>query len=55
MNKIVVITGATGGYGFVTAKKFKEQGDVVIIASRKEEKVNRVVSEYGFDGALSST
>ena len=48
MNKIVVITGATGGFGLATAKKFKEQGDTVIIASRNEEKVRGTVSEYGF-------
>ena len=49
MNRIVIITGATSGYGLATAKKFKEQGDVVIVASRNEEKVNAVVKEYGFD------
>lgn len=52
MNKIVVVTGATGGYGLATAKKFKEQGDVVIIASRNEEKVRRVVAEFGFDSGF---
>ena len=52
MNKIVVITGATGGYGLATAKKFKEQGVVVIVASRNEEKVNRVVTEFGFDAGF---
>lgn len=49
MNRVVIITGATSGYGLATAKKFKEQGDVVIVASRNEEKVNAVVKEYGFD------
>lgn len=49
MNRIVVITGATGGYGLATAKKFKEDGDKVIIASRNKEKVENVVREYGFE------
>ena len=49
MNRIVVITGATGGYGLATAKKFKEDGDKVIIASRNKEKVEKVVREYGFE------
>ena len=49
MSKIVLITGATNGYGLATAKKFKENGDTVIIASRNADKVNSVVSEYGFD------
>ncbi len=49
MNKTVLITGATSGYGLATAKKFKADGDTVIIASRNAEKVKNVVSQYGFD------
>ena len=49
MKKIVLITGATSGYGLATAKKFKEDGDIVIIASRNAEKVEKTVKEYGFD------
>lgn len=48
MNKIVVITGATSGFGLATAQKFKEQGDTVIVASRNGEKVAAVVKEFGF-------
>lgn len=49
MNKVVLITGATSGYGLATAKKFKADGDVVIVASRNEQKVESVVKENGFD------
>lgn len=49
MAKTVIITGATSGYGLAAAKKFKENGDRVIIASRNAEKVAKVVAEYGFD------
>ena len=49
MKKTVLITGATNGYGRATAKKFKAEGWYVIIASRNEEKVKKVVSENGFD------
>ena len=48
MNKIVIVTGATSGFGLAAAKKFKEQGDKVIIASRNKEKVDATVREYGF-------
>lgn len=48
MNRIVIITGATSGYGLATAKKFKAEGDTVIIASRNAEKVNATVEEFGF-------
>ena len=47
MNKVVLITGATSGYGLATAKKFKENGDRVIVASINN--VERVVKEFGFD------
>jgi len=49
MNRVVVITGATNGYGLAAAKKFHEQGDKVVAASRNAEKVAAVVKENGFD------
>ncbi len=49
MNKIVLISGATSGYGLATAIKFKENGDTVIIASRNAHKVSAAAEEYGFD------
>ena len=48
MSKIVLVTGATSGYGLETAKKFQENGDTVLIASRNEEKVAHCVAEYHF-------
>ncbi len=48
MNRIIVITGATSGFGLAAAKKFKESGDTVIVASRNAEKVKNTVAEYGF-------
>ncbi|MBE6769677.1 MAG: SDR family oxidoreductase [Ruminococcaceae bacterium] len=54
MKKIVVITGATSGYGLATAKKFKENGDIVIIASRNREKVEKTCRENGFDLGITT-
>ena len=53
MSKIVVVTGATSGYGLATAKKFKENGYVVIIASKNAEKVKKTVEDYNFDDGFT--
>ena len=47
MNKVVLITGGTSGYGLAAAKKFADDGDIVMIASRNAEKVAQVVAENG--------
>ena len=53
MNRIVIITGATAGYGLATARKFKSEGDVVIAVSRNADKVSKIVSENGFDDGFA--
>lgn len=49
MNRIVVVTGATSGYGLATAKRFHAEGDTVIAVSRNPEKVEKIVRECGFE------
>jgi NAD(P)-dependent dehydrogenase (short-subunit alcohol dehydrogenase family) len=44
-NKVVVITGATSGIGATTAKKFAEHGAKVVVAGRRKDRGNEVVSE----------
>ena len=51
MNRIVLITGASGGYGKATAKAFCDRGDTVILASRNPETLERARAEVG--GALA--
>ena len=48
VGKTVIVTGGTSGFGIASAKKFKENGDTVIIVSRDERKVNDVVAKFGF-------
>lgn len=53
MSKIVLITGASSGYGKATAKAFKDNGDTVIMASRNLEKLEAARAEVGGDLAVS--
>lgn len=52
MDRIVVVTGATSGYGLATALKFKHEGDKVIIVSRNAEKVEDIKKKHGFDDSF---
>jgi NADP-dependent 3-hydroxy acid dehydrogenase YdfG len=52
MNRIVLITGASSGYGKATAKAFKNNGDTVIMTARNWEKLNAACWEVGGDFAF---
>ncbi|MGQ9621792.1 MAG: SDR family oxidoreductase [Bacteroidales bacterium] len=45
MGKIIMITGATAGFGRATAKKFAENGYDVIITGRRTERLEEVEAE----------
>ena len=53
MNRIVLITGASSGYGKATAKAFKDNGDTVIMTARGVEKLNAACKEVGGDLAFA--
>ena len=53
MNKIVLITGASSGYGKAIAKSFKDNGDIVIMAARNPERLEKAKNEIGGDIAIS--
>ena len=53
MARIVLITGASSGYGKATAKAFKENGDTVIMAARNLQKLEAARAEVGGDLAVS--
>ena len=52
MSKIVLITGASSGYGKATAKAFKDNGDIVIMTARNLEKLEAARKEVGGDLAF---
>ena len=53
MSKIVLITGASSGYGKATAKAFKDNGDTVVMAARNLDKLEAARAEVGGDLAVS--
>ena len=53
MSKIVLITGASSGYGKATAKAFKDNGDTVIMTARNYEKLEQASKEIGGDMPFS--
>ena len=53
MSRIVLITGASSGYGKATAKAFKDNGDIVIMTARNQEKLEQAKKEVGGDFAFS--
>ncbi len=53
MSRIVLITGASSGYGKATAKVFKDNGDIVIMTARNMERLEKARIEVGGDLAFS--
>lgn len=53
MSKIVLITGASSGYGKAIAKAFKKNGDTVIMTARNAEKLIAAQKEVGADLAIA--
>ena len=53
MNRIVLITGASSGYGKATARAFKENGDTVIMTARNLDKLEKARIEVGGDLAFA--
>ena len=53
MNRIVLITGASSGYGKATAKAFKDNGDTVIMTARNLDKLEAARKEVDGDLAFS--
>ena len=52
MSKIVLVTGASSGYGKATAKVFADKGYTVVIAARNKEKLDAAKNETGADASI---
>lgn len=50
MNKVIVATGATSGYGLEAARKFAQQGEKVIVVARNKDNIEKTKQELGVDG-----
>lgn len=44
---IVLVTGASAGFGAVIARRFLERGDKVIVTARRSERLAALQAEYG--------
>lgn len=53
MSRIVLITGASSGYGKAIAKAFKDSGDTVIMTARNIERLEAARKDVGGDYAFS--
>ena len=53
MNRIVLITGASSGYGKAISKAFKESGDTVIMTARDLKRLEAAKNDVGGDLAFS--
>jgi NAD(P)-dependent dehydrogenase (short-subunit alcohol dehydrogenase family) len=49
-NKVAIVTGSTSGIGLAIAKLFASEGAKVVLAARKEDIANQVVTEIKADG-----
>lgn len=52
--KVVVITGGSSGLGEATAKLLAERGAKVMLGARREDNLERIVSEIDDDGGTAA-
>lgn len=53
-DKVVIVTGASSGIGEATAREFARNGSKVVLASRSEESLSKIVSQIIADGFEAS-
>lgn len=54
MSKVIVITGASSGIGEATAKKLAANGNQIVVSARREDRLQKLVSEIKAVGGDAS-
>src|SRR3979411_2167881 len=48
--KVAIVTGASSGIGYATAKLFAHEGAKVVVAARRESELKKLVEEISAEG-----
>lgn len=49
-NKVAIVTGASSGIGYATAKLFAREGAMVVVSARRKDLLERLVAEISDNG-----
>ncbi len=53
-DKVIVVTGASGGIGKATAEHLAKEGAKVVLAARNEKELHGIVQEIEGNGGVAS-
>jgi NADP-dependent 3-hydroxy acid dehydrogenase YdfG len=49
--KVAIVTGASSGIGYATAKLFAQEGAKVVVAARRESELRKLVGKISLGGS----